>query len=190
MSWRQPIRNRTLEELLPRLRQLHGSDRTGAVSCMVDDAGRLQRVSVSSLWPQRVGVDGLGPAVLEALDFAASKAGLVPLVLRRHGVEHRPMASRVAWPETDRTTPPPGTPGFHEAIEVKQREAFRLLDAAANRIAGVDEETVAVSPSGIFRATRRGATVVRLAADRNIAPSADPDLIAFEARVLLAGSAA
>ncbi len=175
-----------LDDLLPSLRRVEGPDRTGAVSCVVDESGHFLDVHLAGDWRRHLDGGALGTAILEALRYARSKAGVVPLILRRHGVAHSaPAAPR--YDHDDAPLPPADSPGYHDAVQARIRETARILDTAEARMATYRATSgeVLTSPHGIFRATIDRSGVQRLDVDRYSADTADIDVLLAEARAVL-----
>ena len=64
---------------------IDGPDRTGTVYAVVDARGRPVDVGLDPGWWTALGPDGIGDALLEAIEFARSKVDLATMMRRRHG---------------------------------------------------------------------------------------------------------
>jgi hypothetical protein len=169
---------------VPELDRIEGADRSGTVYCVVDRFGAVQDVYVDPGWWTALGPTRVAAAILDALDYARSKAALAMAVLSRHG--HRPRlpedTSQVAGPPID--VPHVDSPDFERAIEAKLDHAFAVLKAARRLRESLDDpqpRTVS-GPSGLFRVNVLGVVIQGAEVDESRLSPYDADGLASDAR--------
>jgi hypothetical protein len=184
---REAIGANRVNDLVRSLGQVEGPDSTGAVYFIVDLAGHFVDLYISSDWRRSLAAGALGPAVLEAYNYARDKAGMIPLILRHHGVRlDVPLTAPAYFDQHEPPMPPSDSPDALGAIEEKLRSGWRILDEVESLLAASDadlERTVS-SPYGMVRATVRGSHVVRLDVDGYAAENADVDRLTAEVRAV------
>ncbi len=188
-----------LEELATRTRPGHpvpgvdridGPDRSGSVYCVVDRTGTVVNVRIESDWWETLGPGRIAAAIMEALDYARSKASMALMILDRHG--HRPdvppapdFGSQVAGPAIP--LPDPDDPGFDFAAQAKLERAFTILDAAERlgQTRDVAERRIVAGPAGLFRLILAGHAVRGAEVDQHHLGPYDGDRLASDARIAL-----
>src|SRR5512138_2000101 len=95
----------------PRLDRITGPDRTGTAFAVVDALGRFVDIGLHPGWWAALGPARVATGLIEALWTARLKAGLVPMILRRHGYQELPLEA-----------------GFLSAARGRIAEACRLVD--------------------------------------------------------------
>jgi hypothetical protein len=172
---------------VPELDRIEGADRSGTVYCVVDRFGAVQDVYVDPGWWTALGPTRVAAAILDALDYARSKAALAMAVLSRHG--HRPRlpedTSQVAGPPID--VPHVDSPDFERAIEAKLDRGYAILDAVRRLRDDAErrERRVVTGPSGLFQVRLLGPVVEGAdVVGAELAPH-DGDRIASDARLAL-----
>lgn len=128
----------------------HGSDAAGAVTVTVDAAGHVVRVAPVNTWQDRVGGDGFGPAITEAIQAAAGQR-------LQTWLDARQEALRSTQPAVAPAPPPPQATmrGFPDGTEIEA-----LVAAAAALREGAAE--AAVTPAATTVSDDRGVVTVEV----------------------------
>lgn len=178
---------------VPGLERIDGADHSGTVHCFVDQFGALIDVQIDSDWWNALGAAHVAAAVLDALQFARSKASMAMLILGRHG--HRPalathpdFASEVAGPPIE--VPHVDDPDFERTIEAKIEHGYAVMDAARRIRQSLDsqERRVLSGPDGLFRVLLAGVVVQGAEVDNSLGPY-DGNRLAADARAALQAAA-
>lgn len=141
---------------------IEGSDASGTVYCVVDLTGAVVQVGITDGWWDEVGVHGVAPAVLQALQLAREKSGIAKLVLARYG--HPLPAPSPAVTHAESMS---GSGYIDQSSRIEA--AHRKIDLASASLAESDrlmrvmnsgERRFVVGPRGLFRVHVVGVRVV------------------------------
>jgi len=181
-------------EPVPGVDRIDGADRSGTVFCVVDLAGRLQRVGLDDGWWDAVGPGLVASAVLDALRFAKSKATMARLVLSRHGhPAGEPSVDFGALFTAEPSTPLPDyeAAGFPAALARKAGRAMTILEAAerVSRTRESAERRVVAGPRRMFQVTLAGGDIVAAEVNEHGLHPADAAELAADATAALRAAA-
>lgn len=166
-------------EVLPRLDRIDGPDSSGTAHAVVDSVGRFVDLRLDPGWWAALGPARVATGLLEALACARLKAALVPLILRRHGVQPPSPVEQVP------PLPPPEDEDFLDAARSRIADAYRLIDDAEMRSREQPALRTIVGPSGLFRLYARGGHIEGAdVAQHDLSPD-DTDRLVADAREAL-----
>jgi hypothetical protein len=181
-------------EPVPGVDRIDGTDRSGTVFCVVDLAGRLQRVGMDDGWWDAVGPGRIAYAVLDALRFAKSKATVARLVLERHGhPAGGPPVDFGALFTSEPSTPLPDydAADFPAALARKAGRAMTILENAerVSRTRESAERQVVTGPGRMFRVLLAGGDIVGAEVNEHGLHPADAAALAADATAALRAAA-
>ncbi|MET0416255.1 MAG: hypothetical protein ABW022_09565 [Actinoplanes sp.] len=162
-----------------RLDRIDGPDSSGTAYAVVDSVGRFVDIGLDPGWWTALGPGRVATGLLEALECARMKAALVPLILRRHGVQPPaalPPAEQVA------SLPPPEDADFLDAARARIADAYRLIDDSDKRMREHLATRVIAGPRGLFRLHVRGSHIEGADVDQARLSRDDTDRLVADAR--------
>jgi hypothetical protein len=182
---RAMLRDGALEDLRP---PYEGADASGSVWVSVSDRALVENVEISQYWPDRLGPEDVGRALLESYNDATRKAytaaGLKAFQRYEQGTDEA-TGQAGQW-----YGPPPGD-------EADEREWLRGVRATLEEIeidmarrsrgdldAGSQESTV-TSPLGLFRVRFQGRAVVDVTGDTRLIRGSGAEQLRREALAVL-----